>query len=123
MLLMERKRTTVRIDQTLFDEFSNFCDRARVKQEGVIEAAVYYIIHRLPPHQFLLLMQEASDYIATGKVPESAAEASSTDEMSAAERAQFRALTDAAAARAQQRHAESDRANRASPGHKKRATG
>jgi hypothetical protein len=61
---MAKRQAAARIDERLFDEFSAFCDRAKVKQEGVIEAAIYWLMHRLSPEQFITVMHEASDYVS-----------------------------------------------------------
>jgi hypothetical protein len=60
---MGKKQTTVRLDEKLFEDLGEFCRRSRSTQEGVLQAAVFYIVHQMPKEQYLELMQQTSDYI------------------------------------------------------------
>lgn len=62
---MGKKQTTIRVDEHLFAEFSEFCESARLKQEGVIEGAIYLMMHGLEDRDYISLMHEATDYIKT----------------------------------------------------------
>ncbi len=75
---MAKKQTTIRLDETLFRELNEFCARARAKQEGVVEAAIFYVVHRLKGQDFLELMQATSDHISK---PSSLSEGPDRDEI------------------------------------------
>jgi len=62
---MPKKQTSIRIDDLLFAEFTEFCESSKAKQEGVMEAAIYWVVHRLPRAQYLDIVQEASRHVAS----------------------------------------------------------
>ena len=67
---MDKKRLTSRVDERLADDLAEFCRRGRAVQEGVIEAAIYWLVHRMPKEEYLDVMEEASAYLDGKPTPD-----------------------------------------------------
>ena len=70
---MAKKRTTVRIDETLADDLAIFCRSMRAVQEGVIEAAIFWLVHQMPRENYVQLMQDVTAYLDGQPTPEEGA--------------------------------------------------
>jgi len=60
---MDKKRLTARVDEALADDLAEFCRRGRMVQEGVIEAAIYWLVHRMAKDEYIEVMEQASAYL------------------------------------------------------------
>ena len=60
---MAKKRTSVRIDERLFDDMAEFCRKFRITQEGMFEGAIYWLIHEMPREEFFGVMDKTTQYI------------------------------------------------------------
>lgn len=67
MVTMGKKQTSITVDERIWGELASFCTRAKATQQGVIEAAIYWVVHRLPAEKYLEVMRAASDYVETGE--------------------------------------------------------
>lgn len=62
-MAMAKKQVTARIDGVLADELVEFCRRGRLVQEGVVEAAIYWLVRRMPRDEYLEVMDKAAAYL------------------------------------------------------------
>ena len=69
---MVRKQVTSRIDEALADDLAEFCRRGRMVQEGVIEAAIYWLVHRMSRDEYVDVMEQASAYLDGDATPDEA---------------------------------------------------
>lgn len=61
--MMDQKRITVRVNAALAEELIEFCRRGRATQEGVVEAAIYWLVRRMPREEYWQLMDAATAYL------------------------------------------------------------
>jgi len=69
---MAKKQIASRIDERIADDLATFCQRGRVVQEGVIEAAIYWLVHRMPREEYLEIMEAAAAYLDNRSAPDAA---------------------------------------------------
>ena len=60
---MPNRKTTFSLDSRLYDAMVAFAQRYRLKQSGIIEAAVWFLTQEMEPGEFLALMSRASAFI------------------------------------------------------------
>jgi len=70
---MREKRTTVHLTEPLDQDLADFCRQMRAVQGGVIEAAIYWVVHRMNCEDYVQLMREVTAYLDGQPTPEEGA--------------------------------------------------